>query len=91
VAALVYRSVQFPRILGVLVAIAGVGYLGDTFTRILVPEFQFTFSLFTFVGEALLIVAFFWRAARGFADEPERQGGGQLTISAPARPLPVAS
>jgi hypothetical protein len=70
VGALVYKSVQFPRVLGVLVVIAGVGYLADTFTRILVPDFAFTFSLFTFVGEALLIVAFFYRAIKGFADEP---------------------
>ncbi len=70
VGVLVYKSVQFPRILGVLVVIAGVGYLADTFTRILIPDFTFTFSLFTFVGEALLIVAFFYRAIRGFADEP---------------------
>ncbi len=70
VGVLVYKSVQFPRILGVLVVIAGVGYLADTFTRILIPDFTFTFSLFTFVGEALLIVAFFYRAIRGFGDEP---------------------
>jgi hypothetical protein len=74
VGALVYRSVQFPRVLGVLVVIAGVGYLADTFTRILVPDFTFTFSLFTFLGEALLIVAFFWRAIKGFAEEPDSIG-----------------
>jgi hypothetical protein len=90
VGALVFRSVQFPRILGVLVAIAGGGYLADTFTRILVPDFAFTFSLITFVGEALLIVAFFWRAARGFADEPERDGG-RLTDPSLGHPVPVAS
>ena len=76
VGALVYRSVQFPRILGILVAVAGAGYLADTFTRILVPGFTFTFSLITFVGEALLIVAFLWRAARGFV--PEAGSGDEL-------------
>jgi hypothetical protein len=70
VGVLVYKSVQFPRFLGVLVVIAGVGYLADTFTRILVPDFAFTFSLFTFVGEALLIVAFLYRAIKGFVEEP---------------------
>ncbi len=71
---LVYKSVQFPRFLGGLVVIAGIGYLADTFTRILVPDFTFTFSLFTFVGEALLIVAFFYRAIKGFTDEPNATG-----------------
>jgi hypothetical protein len=70
VGVLVYQSIQFPRLLGVLVVVAGVGYLADTFTRVLVPDFTFTFSLLTFVGEALLIVAFFYRAIKGFAREP---------------------
>lgn len=86
---LVYKSVQFPRFLGVLVAIAGVGYLADTFTRILVPDFEFTFSLFTFVGEALLIVWFLWRAIRGFAEEPDSHHG-RLDAGA-THPAPVAS
>jgi len=90
VGVLVYRSVQFPRILGVLVVVAGVGYLADTFTRILVPDFVFTFSLFTFVGEALLIVAFFWRAIKGFAPEPE-DGGGEVTGARLVQPIPAAS
>ncbi len=46
--------------------IAGAGYLADTFTRILIPDFAFTFSEFTFVGEALLIFWLFWRAIKGF-------------------------
>lgn len=71
VGVLVYKSVHFPRILGALVVVAGVGYLADTFTRILLPGFDFTFSRFTFVGEALLIVAFLHRAVRGFDDPPD--------------------
>ena len=63
---LLFRSADFPRFLGVLVVIAGGGYLADTFTRILVPDFAFTFSEFTFVGEALLIVWLFYRAIKGF-------------------------
>jgi hypothetical protein len=90
VGVLVYRSVQFPRILGVLVVVAGVGYLADTFTRILVPDFAFTFSLFTFVGEALLIVAFLWRAIRGFAPEAA-DDGGQVTGAGLVQPIPAAS
>lgn len=58
-----------------LVVIAGGGYLADTFARILIPEFEFTFSLVTFVGEALLIVWLLWRAARGFPSAPATGGG----------------
>ena len=88
VGVLVYKSVQFPRFLGVLVVIAGIGYLADTFTRILAPDFTFTFSLFTFVGEALLIVAFFWRAIRGFVGEPDG-ARGQVAGTGATQPTPV--
>jgi hypothetical protein len=90
VGVLVYKSVQFPRFLGVLVVIAGIGYLADTFTRILLPDFAFTFSLFTFVGEALLIVAFWYRAIKGFVEEPNA-AGGSLTEGATPLATPVAS
>lgn len=72
--ALLFRSAYFPRFLGVLVAIAGGGYLVDSFTRILFPDFAFTFSLFTFVGEALLIFWLFWRAIKGFPSGSESPG-----------------
>jgi hypothetical protein len=88
--ALLYRSVQFPRFLGVLVAIAGIGYLADTFTGILLPDFSFTFSLFTFVGEALLIVWFLWRAIKGFVGEPGSPQG-LATDAGPQQPAPVTS
>lgn len=72
---LLFRSIQFPRFLGVLVVVAGGGYLADTFARILVPDFEVTFSVFTFVGEALLIFWLFWRAIKGFAADAEPPGG----------------
>jgi hypothetical protein len=72
------------------VVIAGGGYVADSFTRILVPDFAFTFSLFTFVGEALLILWLFLRAIRGFPSESERTGG-QVTEPRLAQPTPMAS
>ena len=62
---LLYRSVDFPRFLGALVILAGIGYLADSFGRILVPGYTLTISTFTFVGEALLIVWLFKLAIRG--------------------------
>jgi hypothetical protein len=82
---LLFRSAHFPRFLGVLVVVAGGGYLADSFTRILVPDFAFTFSLFTFVGEALLIFWLFWRAIKGSPSESDRFGG-QVTERRLAQP-----
>ena len=86
---LLFRSAHFPGFLGVLVIIAGGGYLADSFTRILVPDFGFTFSLFTFVGEALLIVWLFWRAIKGFPSYSESPGA-QVTEQRLPRPTTLA-
>jgi len=85
---LLFKSAHFPRFLGVLVVIAGAGYLADTFARILVPDFAFTFSVFTFVGEPLLILWLFYRAIKGFAPESESPDG-QVTDPGLVRPAPV--
>ncbi len=61
---LLYRSADFPRFLGVLVAVAGAGYLADSLGRILVPGYTLTVSTFTFIGEALLILWLFRVAVR---------------------------
>lgn len=85
---LLFKSVDFPRFLGVLVVVAGGGYLADTFARILVPDFEFTFGVFTFVGEALLIFWLFSKAIRGFATETEPPGE-QVTERPLAQPITV--
>jgi hypothetical protein len=54
-----------PRLLAALVVVAGVGYLADSIGTIFVAGYAPTIATFTFVGEALLIVWLFWRAARG--------------------------
>jgi hypothetical protein len=71
---LLFRSAHFPRFLGVLVAIAGGGYLVDSFGTILIPDYALSIGSFTFLGEALLIVWLFWRAIKGFPTESERPG-----------------
>lgn len=50
---LVYKSGFFPQILGVLLVIAGLGYLTDSFVHFLFPNFGVVFTMFTFIGEAL--------------------------------------
>ena len=53
-----------PRLMAVLVALAGVGYLADSIGTIFIADYGLAISTFTFVGEALLIFWLFWRAAR---------------------------
>jgi hypothetical protein len=59
---LVYRSGFLPRLLGVLVLIAGAGYLADFVRYVLAPDLAITLTQFTFVGELLLPL---WLVVRG--------------------------
>ncbi len=86
---LLFRSADFPRFLGVLVAIAGGGYLVDSFGMILVPDYALSIGAFTFVGEALLIFWLFWRAIKGFPSESESPGE-QVTERRPTQPTTLA-
>lgn len=74
---LVFGSTLWTRILGVLVVVAGGGYVVDSFGTILVPDYGLTVSVFTFVGEVLLMVWLLWIAARGVPSSLERQEVGE--------------
>lgn len=50
---LVYRSGYLPKFIGTLLIIGSVGYVVDSFTLILLPQFNITFSEFTFLGEVI--------------------------------------
>ena len=69
-----------------LVAVAGVGYLADSFGTILVPDCTLTISVFTFIGEALLIVWLFKLAIKGSRrfDSPRAIGSPVLASEAVA-------
>ena len=66
---LVFRSGFLPRLLGVLLGIAGAGYVIDSATQLLSPGFP-TVALFTAVGEFLFPV---WLLIRGVNVERWRQ------------------
>lgn len=62
---LVLRSDFIPRWLGVALAIAGLGYLVDTFGRLLLPGVDLGIVMITFFGEALFMLWLLWRGVRG--------------------------
>lgn len=59
---LVFKSGYIPRILGVLLIIASLGYLIDSFGKFLLPNYDATISLFTFIGELIFP---FWLLLKG--------------------------
>ncbi|TMR22527.1 DUF4386 domain-containing protein [Nonomuraea turkmeniaca] len=59
---LAYKSRYVPTWVGVLLVIAGLGYLVDTLGALLVPGYTFEVSVFTFVGEAVLMI---WLVVKG--------------------------
>jgi len=61
---LFFRSGFAPRWLGVLIAIAAVGYLVDGIGTILIADYQPTVSTVTFIGEVALIGWLLWTAFR---------------------------
>jgi hypothetical protein len=59
---LVFKSGYIPRILGVLLIISGSGYLIDSFGKFLLPNYDLTISMFTFIGEVCLLL---WLLIKG--------------------------
>ena len=74
---LVFRSSYIPNGLGVLVMIAGLGYLIDSFGMILSNRYDANVAGVTFAGEVLLMGWLLWRGRR--LQEPAtttKPGGG---------------
>jgi uncharacterized protein DUF4386 len=67
---LAYRSGYVPRLLGVLLAVAGAGYVLDTLSSVLFRS-PVTVSTFTFMGEFLLAV---WLVVRSRSSRTEVDG-----------------
>lgn len=59
---LAYRSGFVPKILGILLVVAGLGYVTDSFGAVLVSGYSVSIAQFTFVGEVVLI---FWLLIKG--------------------------
>jgi hypothetical protein len=59
---LAFRSGFIARVFGILLAIAGIGYLADAIGMAFVPDFTAIFAKFLFVGEVAII---FWLLIKG--------------------------
>lgn len=81
---LLFKSADFPKLLGVLVFVAGVGYMADAFGTILVPGYSLSIGALTFLGEVLLIVWLFVSAIKGFPSERGSLRADEVGQSPPA-------
>ena len=70
---LVFKSNYMPKFLGVLVMIAGLGYLIDSLGKLLSPTYDANIAMFTFIGEVLLIFWLFFKGAR-MPDQSTEEG-----------------
>jgi Domain of unknown function (DUF4386) len=71
-----FQSGFVPKWLSVLLGVAAVGYLADSFGKLLIPNYNLTVSTFTFVGEVLLIFWLLWKAIKGFGERPTMRSLG---------------
>jgi hypothetical protein len=70
---LVFRSGYIPKLLGILLIIASLGYLIDSFGKLLLPNYNANIAIFTFIGEALFMFWLLWRGAKGFDQEVKKK------------------
>jgi len=69
---LAFKSGYIPRWLGILLIVAGLGYVADSFGKFLLPNYNLTIAAFTFVGEVLLTFWLLWKGIKGFDKELEK-------------------
>jgi hypothetical protein len=85
---LAYRSGFMPRILGVLLVVAGLGYLTDSLGSVLFQGYSATVGAFTFPGEPLLGLWLVFRARHIAASTPARASGPPIAPSTTTPPSP---
>lgn len=61
---LVLKSNYVPKILGALLIITGLGYMVDSFGRFLLPNYNLTIIMYTFIGELLFGVWLLWKGIK---------------------------
>ena len=73
-----YPSGYVPKVLGLLLVLAGFGYVVDSFGRVLFAGYSFEVAVFTFVGEVLLIL---WLLVYGRRISPAEDGVDEESAS----------
>jgi len=66
---LVLRSNYIPQIIGYLLLITPIGYLVDSFGKILSSSYDANYAMFTFIGEPLFMGWLLYRGIKGQIDE----------------------
>jgi ABC-type multidrug transport system fused ATPase/permease subunit len=77
---LAFRSGYVPRFIGVLVLIAGMGYLVDSFGGLLSPTYALALASFTFIGEIVFMAWLLLFAARRPRKERTSSDDHQLAM-----------
>ncbi len=77
---LVFKSGYIPRVLGILVMIAGLGYMFDSVLAVLFPGFSIEVALFTFIGDVLLMGWLLWKGLGLRKLLPRSKRGVVLTV-----------
>jgi len=72
---LVFKSGFLPKAIGLLLLVAGCGYLVDSALFFVAPEFGITFSEFTFLGELLITL---WLLIKGVNVDAWKKAANQL-------------
>ena len=62
---LIYKSGYFPKLLGVLMIMAGFGYILDFFTHFLLPDYKAIFSSIVLILTMGEIIFMFWILLKG--------------------------
>ena len=65
------RSSYVPKWLGAVVLLAGLGYLVDSLGKVVSASYALEITMFTFVGELLLLFWLLWKGLKGFSAELE--------------------
>jgi hypothetical protein len=73
------QTLKPSRVIGILLVVAGLGYLTDGFGVVLVPDYSLNIARFTFVGEVALMISLIVNSRRitaecaAGADVPQTQ------------------
>lgn len=70
---LVFKSGYLPKFLGILIKIAGFGYLIDAMGTVLFPNYSLNIAIYTFIGEPLLLIWLLMRGFKGFGKKSEER------------------